>query len=145
MVAIFLPLSAMLFFSFVTRMPQDGPGWQLTLQNFAVFLSNPTYPALLRKSLGLALVVSGLCVVIGYPCALVLAKSIRGHARAELFLMVILPFWSSSLVRIFPGPSCCAAMAFWSAGSRWLAVCAAGAIGQRQDHAFTHHCRVLFS
>lgn len=101
MVAIFLPLSAMLFFSFVTRMPQDGPGWQLTWQNYAAFLSNPTYPALLRKSLGLALVVTGLCVVIGYPCALVLAKSIRGRAREALFLMVILPFWSNSLVRIF--------------------------------------------
>lgn len=101
LVAIFLPLSAMLFFSFLSGMPQDTPHWHLTLGNYAEFLTNPTYPLLLRKSLGLGLMVTALCVVIGFPCALVLAKSIKGRAREALFLMVILPFWSNSLVRIF--------------------------------------------
>ncbi|MDO6616011.1 ABC transporter permease [Pacificibacter sp. 1_MG-2023] len=45
--------------------------------------------------------VTALCVLIGFPCAWVLAKMIKGRAREALFLMVILPFWSNSLVRIF--------------------------------------------
>lgn len=101
LVAVFLPLSAMLFFSFLSGMPQDTPDWHVTLGNYAEFLTNPTYAALLRKSLGLAFTVTVLCIVIGYPCALVLAKSIKGRVREALFLMVILPFWSNSLVRIF--------------------------------------------
>ena len=49
----------------------------------------------------LAAVVTVFCVLIGYPCAYVLAKQIRaGHAR-HCFLLIILPFWSNSLVRIF--------------------------------------------
>ncbi|WP_172327418.1 ABC transporter permease [Mangrovicoccus sp. HB161399] len=101
MVAVFLPLSAMLFFSFLTDMPQDAPDWGVTLGNYAEFLSNPTYGTLMAKSLKLAVTVTLFCILIGYPCALVLAKSIKGRAREALFLMVILPFWSNSLVRIF--------------------------------------------
>jgi len=40
-------------------------------------------------------------VLIGFPCAYVLAKTIKGRSREALFLLVILPFWSNSLVRIF--------------------------------------------
>lgn len=101
LVAIFLPLSAMLFFSLMTDMPGDAPAWSLTLENYREFLGNPTYLILLQKSLLLALGVTAICVVIGFPCALVLAKSIRGRSREALFLLVILPFWSNSLVRIF--------------------------------------------
>ncbi|MBQ2262980.1 MAG: ABC transporter permease [Loktanella sp.] len=101
LIAVFLPLAAMLFFSFLTKMPQDGPDWAITLDNYSAFLTNPTYGTLLIKSLQLGMIVSVICVIIGYPCALVLAKSIKGRAREALFLMVILPFWSNSLVRIF--------------------------------------------
>ena len=41
------------------------------------------------------------CVLIGYPCAYVLARQVKGRAREALFLLIILPFWSNSLVRIF--------------------------------------------
>lgn len=99
--AVFLPLSAMLFFSFVTDMPGDTDSWFVTLSNYGEFLRNPTYASLMWKSLQLAFTVTILCILIGYPCALVLAKSVKGRTREALFLMVILPFWSNSLVRIF--------------------------------------------
>lgn len=101
LVAVFLPLSAMLFFSFLTDLPQDTPDWGLTLENYAKVFGTATYTTLLWKSLKLAFWVTLFCILIGYPCALVLAKTIRGRAREALFLMVILPFWSNSLVRIF--------------------------------------------
>ncbi len=100
-VAVFLPLSAMLFFSFLTDVPFGDREWALTLQNYADFLHRPVYTKLLWKSIRLGLIVTGLCIVIGFPCAYVLAKTIRGRWREALFLMVILPFWSNSLVRIF--------------------------------------------
>lgn len=99
--AVFLPLSAMLFFSFLTDLPGDAADWGGTFENYAEFFRNPTYPILLWKSLKLAFWVTVFCILIGYPCALVLAKVIRGRSREALFLLVILPFWSNSLVRIF--------------------------------------------
>ena len=100
-VAVFLPLSAMAFFSFLSDMPLSGADWHLTAANYTEFFSTPTYALLLWKSLKLAALVTLLCVLIGFPCAWVLAKTIRGRSREALFLLVILPFWSNSLVRIF--------------------------------------------
>lgn len=99
--AVFLPLSAMLFFSFLSEAPFTSDTWHVTLANYLDFFSRAIYPDLLGRSLLLALTVTALCVLIGYPCAYVLARHIKGRAREALFLLIILPFWSNSLVRIF--------------------------------------------
>jgi len=100
-VAIFLPLSAMAFFSVVTDVPFGDTEWHFTIENYTAFFESPTYARLLLKSVLLGVKVTALCVLIGFPCAWVLAKMIRGRSREALFLLVILPFWSNSLVRIF--------------------------------------------
>ena len=100
-VAVFLPLSAMLFFSFLSAAPFTSSDWHVTAANYGEFFTRSIYPDLLGRSLLLAAVVTCLCVLIGYPCAYVLARQIRGRAREALFLLIILPFWSNSLVRIF--------------------------------------------
>lgn len=100
-VAVFLPLSAMLFFSFLSAAPFTNAEWHLTGLNYAEFMARSIYPDLLGRSLLLAAVVTLCCVLIGYPCAYVLARQIKGRAREALFLLIILPFWSNSLVRIF--------------------------------------------
>ena len=41
------------------------------------------------------------CLILGFPCAYVLAKVLKGRSREAIFLLIILPFWSNSLVRIF--------------------------------------------
>jgi len=100
-VAVFLPLSAMFFFSFLSAAPFTTDDWHATFANYAEFLERTIYPDLLGRSLLLAAVVTVLCVLIGYPCAYVLARQITGRSREALFLLIILPFWSNSLVRIF--------------------------------------------
>ena len=100
-VAIFLPLSAMLYFSFLSDVPFGDAEWFHTTENYQAFFTTSTYAILLWKSLRLALMVTVISVLIGFPCAFVLAKAIKGRAREALFLLVILPFWSNSLVRIF--------------------------------------------
>ena len=100
-VAVFLPLSAMLFFSFLSAAPFTNAEWHVTGLNYAEFLARSIYPDLLGRSLLLAAIVTLVCVLIGYPCAYVLARQVQGRAREALFLLIILPFWSNSLVRIF--------------------------------------------
>lgn len=99
--AVFLPLSAMLFFSFLSDVPFGERPWDYTLRNYRDFFEKAVYATLFLRSLRLGLVVTVLCVLIGFPCAYALAKTIRGRAREALFLMVILPFWSNGLVRVF--------------------------------------------
>ncbi len=101
LVAVFLPLSAMLFFSFLSEGPFGDGARQLVLQNYLEFFEKGFYSKLLWRSLKLGAVVTALCLLIGFPCAYVLAKTIKGRWREALFLLVILPFWSNSLVRIF--------------------------------------------
>lgn len=100
-VAIFLPLSAMLFFSLLSAAPFTASDWHVTLANYAEFFSRSIYPDLLGRSLLLSAAVTISCVLIGFPCAYVLARQIKGRSREALFLLIILPFWSNSLVRIF--------------------------------------------
>jgi len=100
-VAVFLPLSAMAFFSFMTDLPMAGRDWSPTLRNYAAFFSQGLYAKLLLASLWLGLEVTLWCVLIGYPAAYVLAKVLKGRSREAIFLLVILPFWSNGLVRIF--------------------------------------------
>lgn len=99
--AIFLPLSAMAFFSFMTDLPLTGKDWSFTLANYAAFFSEGLYATLLLSSLRLGLEVTLWCALIGFPAAYVLAKVIKGRSREAIFLLVILPFWSNGLVRIF--------------------------------------------
>ena len=91
----------MAFFSFMTDLPMSGKEWSITLQNYAAFFSTGLYVTLLWASLRLGLEVTLWCVVIGFPAAYVLAKVLKGRAREAIFLLVILPFWSNGLVRIF--------------------------------------------
>ncbi|MEM9498427.1 MAG: ABC transporter permease [Pseudomonadota bacterium] len=101
-VAIFLPLAAMLYFSFLSDVPFGAEtDWHYTYENYTAFFQTGTYATLLWKSVKLALTVTLICVLVGFPCALVLAKAIKGRSREALFLLIILPFWSNSLVRIF--------------------------------------------
>ena len=100
-VAVFLPLSAMLYFSFLSDVPFGERDWHYTFENYRAFFETSTYALLLWKSIKLGLIVTSVSVLIGFPCAYVLAKIIRGRSREALFLLVILPFWSNSLVRIF--------------------------------------------
>ena len=98
---IFLPLSAMLYFSFLTTAPLGKRTPELTLENYQDFLAKDYLQALTWRSLEMGLQVTLLCMAIGFPTAYVLAKRIRGRWREALFLLVVLPFWSNALVRVF--------------------------------------------
>jgi putative spermidine/putrescine transport system permease protein len=56
------------------------------------------YLHLYGKTLGMALIITLLCIVLGYPLAYYLAHARRKTANA-LMVLVLLPFWTSLLVR----------------------------------------------
>jgi len=54
--------------------------------------------ALFLRTLAISAVVTLLCILLGYPVACVLT-TVRPALRSYLFLLVLLPFWTSLLVR----------------------------------------------
>jgi spermidine/putrescine transport system permease protein len=98
---IFIPLSAMAYFSFLTLAPIGGREADWTLAHYVAFFTKPVYWRNAWRSFELGIYVTLLCLIFGYPAALILAKHIRGRWREALFLLVILPFWSNALVRTF--------------------------------------------
>ncbi|HEY1386053.1 MAG TPA: ABC transporter permease [Dongiaceae bacterium] len=98
---IFLPLSAMLYVSFLDKSPLIPQPSSFTLKQYTNLVDKPVYGQLMVWSLELGAVVTLCCLIVGYPAALALAKVIKGRWREAMFLMVVLPFWSNALVRTF--------------------------------------------
>lgn len=99
--AIVAPLLVMLVFSFLREVPIGGRDVQWTTENYTKFFAKPFYLQLSAKSIRMGLLTTVFSVLVGYPIAYAMAKVIRGRWRAALFLLVILPFWSSSLIRAY--------------------------------------------
>ncbi|WP_374384839.1 ABC transporter permease [Dongia sp.] len=98
---IFLPLAAMLALSFLDKSPLMPTPGSFTWSNYGAFFSKPFYWPLTRWSIELGLWVTFFCLLVGYPAAYALAKRVKGRWREAIFLLIVLPFWSNALVRIF--------------------------------------------
>ncbi len=72
----------------------------LTTENYSRFFGNLLYTQLFLKSLLYALITTMVCLLVAYPLALLIARSPKRH-RDLLVLMVILPFWSNFLIRVY--------------------------------------------
>jgi spermidine/putrescine transport system permease protein len=79
---------------------ETGLRVDVTLEGYTRFLSDALYLDLFLKSLWYAAVTTACCVLLGYPLALLIARSPRRH-RDVLVLLVILPFWSNFLIRVY--------------------------------------------
>lgn len=74
-----------------------GAGW--TLETLRA-LGNPAYPAIAWRTVWLSLATTVLCLLLATPTAYVMARAPR-RARSALLLAVVVPFWTSFLVRVF--------------------------------------------
>jgi spermidine/putrescine transport system permease protein len=75
-------------------------GVALTGENYARFFSSFLYTKLFLESLFYALITTLGCLLIAYPLALLIARSPKSQ-RDLLVLLVILPFWSNFLIRVY--------------------------------------------
>jgi ABC-type spermidine/putrescine transport system, permease component I len=71
----------------------------LTLGNFAA-LFQPTFLTVLYDSFVLAVLSTLVCLLLGYPFAYLLARA-KPRNRPFLLLLVIIPFWTNSLIRTY--------------------------------------------
>jgi putrescine transport system permease protein len=73
---------------------------QLNFQNFMLVVEDELYLAAFLNSLWVALVCTVLCLLLGYPMAYAIATA-RERWRVLLLLLIVLPFWTSFLIRVY--------------------------------------------
>ena len=73
---------------------------EFTLKNF-VELAEPANLDVARRSITMAIVVTLACTVIAFPLAYYMARHATGAQKALLYIAVMLPLWSSYLVRLY--------------------------------------------
>ncbi len=72
----------------------------LNTESYARFLTEPVYAEVFLKSVWYALLTTLLCLALAYPLAAIIARSPKKY-RDLLLLLVILPFWSNFLIRVY--------------------------------------------
>ena len=91
-------------------MPPYSPLWEwtsstvvqikLTLANYAFLFQDALYSNAYLSSMRIAGISTILCLLIGYPMAYGMARS-KPSTRNILLLLVVLPFWTSFLLRVY--------------------------------------------
>ena len=89
----------------VIAMPPYTPLWedgvfQGSLENYRFLLEDPLYVNAYLSSIRIAAISTVCALLIGYPIAYYIARSPEPR-RSILLLMVILPFWTSFLLRVY--------------------------------------------
>ena len=92
LIFVVLPLVLIFLYAF-----QDTEG-NFTLKNFAKFISSPEAANTFVYSIGVAIVTTLLCILLGYPAAYILSNSELCRSKVMVVLF-ILPMWINILVR----------------------------------------------
>ncbi|MDR2052271.1 MAG: ABC transporter permease [Treponema sp.] len=93
------PLVYMLALSFLRREGVWGVSLSLTLRNYSR-IGIPEYARTFIQSVRLALFSTGTVILFGYPFGYFMAK-LKPLWRARVMLLLIIPFWTSSLMRLY--------------------------------------------
>ncbi len=96
-VVVVLMVCPILWLLSLSLVGQDG---RLGLENYALFFSEPVYVEMFLNTFLIAFIVTIICVLLGYPVAYLLAI-LPPKWSGILMLAVLVPFWTSGLVRTF--------------------------------------------
>ena len=93
LIFVLVPLGLVVYYSLTSR---DG---RVTFENFGK-LADPVYLSYLLRSLKLAVIATLICLVVGYPTALVLSSNVLKN-KVVWFVLVIAPMWMNFLLRTY--------------------------------------------
>jgi spermidine/putrescine transport system permease protein len=97
-VLFFAPLAIICAYSLLTRGVYGGVERPWTWESYGRLI-DPLYGVILLRSILLSALATAICVVLAFPLALFISRATR---RKSLYLhLVILPFWTSFLIRTY--------------------------------------------
>ena len=75
--------------------------YEFTLHSYVELLTSPANLDIILRTVAMAAAVTVGAAVIGFPVAYVMARYATGRTKALFYLAVMLPLWSSYLVRVY--------------------------------------------
>ena len=93
-----VPLGYLVAFSLARQIGYEGTAFGFNLDNFAVALSSGALEAY-GRTVRIALLGTALVIAIGFPLAYWLARYASPSRRNLLLALVVVPFWTSFLIR----------------------------------------------
>lgn len=98
-VMIVAPMLLIVLYAF-TESGNDVLTFRFTLGNFARFVTDRVFLAVLWRSLYIALITTVICILIGYPAAYAIAR-LGERANTVMILLITMPTWVNMLVRTY--------------------------------------------
>ena len=97
-----LPFGLVVAIALGTNNPDAVPPVDLglSLKNFALLWSDDLYRIAWLNSLRIAATSTAICLLLGYPMAHAIARAAPAR-RPLLLMLVVLPFWTSFLIRVY--------------------------------------------
>ncbi|ERT70038.1 MAG: ABC transporter permease [Cetobacterium somerae] len=92
-----IPMLIVLSYAFLTKGTYGGVQMIFTLKNFNVFFE-PIFLKILFRTIYISIAVTFITVLLAVPTAYFIARS---KFRQELLILVIIPFWTNFLIRIY--------------------------------------------
>lgn len=75
--------------------------YQTSLANYRTFLEEPLYLWTFARTATMSVLATLITLLIAFPVSWYIAKIARGRLQSVLFLLCLVPFWVSELVRTF--------------------------------------------
>jgi len=75
--------------------------YQTSVANYKTVLTEPLYMRTFMRTAVMSILATLITLLIAFPVSYYIAKMVRGRARSVLFLLCLVPFWVSELVRTF--------------------------------------------
>jgi putative spermidine/putrescine transport system permease protein len=72
-----------------------------TISNFQTLVESSAYRTIALRTIGIAAAVTLTDAILAFPLAYFMARVARPRTRALLFVAVLLPLWSSYLIRVY--------------------------------------------
>ena len=91
------PIVIITIYSFLKKGLYGGVEWQFSLNAYKQMF-NPSYGVLVIRTLRIAFISTLITVALSIPCGYAMARS---HHQTLLLFLVIIPFWTNSLIRVF--------------------------------------------
>lgn len=97
---LFVPISYLLFLSFMTFDPIDIVVYSFTLENYMKIVADPFYRQFVFYTIRIAVITTVLCLLFGYPVGYFLSRT-SASLRSILLFLVLLPLMVGTVVRTY--------------------------------------------
>lgn len=92
-----VPLLIIILYSFLKKGLYGGVVWEFSLNAYKQMF-NPNYGLVFLRTVRISLISTVITILLALPCGYAMARS---KFQTALLFLVIIPFWTNSLIRIF--------------------------------------------